>query len=258
MSTLNVGAMAARLGLDPSDFLDKMKGVEGFASGSGQRIAAEMKRTSREGAESLRLIDEALGVHLSRPVTRIISQEFPALASGLSSILGAGVFGAITFAGVEAFDKLSEKMEKAQKAQEAYRESLDKLKTSFDEVMAGYAKSTAERGLTGIDKELFKIDTHSLEEARHQLDDLSKDSRGLGEERRRGGSGLWTRALAAIGDAGHIISLIGLYSRSGGDEQTVWRVQKAARRDRNRKHRQSNTRPHRRIKSCSVRGSEGS
>ncbi len=196
--------MAARLGLDPSEFLEKMKGVEGFASGSGQRIAAEMKRTSREGAESLRLIDEALGVHLSRPVTRLVSQEFPALAAGLQSILGGAVFGVIAIAGVEAFDKVAKKIEQAQKAQEAYRESTEKLKTTFDEMMAGYEKSAAERGLTGIDKKAFEIDTHSLSEARRQLDELSKgaeDSAKKGAE----ASGLWSRSLAAIGDAIHVV-----------------------------------------------------
>ena len=187
-----------------SDFLEKMKGVEGFASGSGQRIAAEMKRTSREGAESLRLIDEALGVHLSRPVTRILTQEFPALAQGLSSILGAGVFSVVAIAGVEAFDKLSEKVEKARKAQEAYRESLDKLTSSFDEMMAGYAKSAAEIGLSGIDKKLFEIDSHSLEKARRQLDELSKVAEDSAKKGAEAGS-LWSRSLAAIGDALHVV-----------------------------------------------------
>ena len=37
---------AERLGLDPAEFLDKMKGVEGFPSGLNQRMSAEMKRTS--------------------------------------------------------------------------------------------------------------------------------------------------------------------------------------------------------------------
>jgi hypothetical protein len=204
MSTLNVGAMAARLGLDPSEFLEKMKGVEGFASGSGQRIAAEMKRTSREGAESLRLIDEALGVHLSRPVTRIISQEFPALASGLQSILGAGVLGAIGIGVVDVGEKIAKAMEKAQKAQEAYRESLDKLKTGLDEIMAGYAKSAAERNLTGIDKKAFEIDTQSLSEARRQLDELSKDAEDAAKKGAEA-SGLWSRSLAAVGDAIHVV-----------------------------------------------------
>ena len=198
MSTLNVGAMAARLGLDPSEFLEKMKGVEGFASASGQRIANEMKRTSREGAESLRLIDEALGVHLSRPVTRIISQEFPALAQGLSSILGAGVLGAVGLGLFEFGEKAAAAMEKAQKAQEAYRQSTEKLKTTFDQVMAGYAKMEAERGLSGADKKISSIDSEALEKGTHQLDELSKAAEDNAHKALEASS-LTTRALAAIG-----------------------------------------------------------
>jgi len=68
-------------------------------------MSAEMKRASREGAESFRLIDEALGIHVSRPLTRILTQEFPSFAAGLQSILGVGVVGALGFAAVELFDK---------------------------------------------------------------------------------------------------------------------------------------------------------
>jgi len=126
MSTLNVGAMAARLGLDPSEFLEKMKGVEGFATASGQRIANEMKRTNREGAESLRLIDEALGVHLSRPITRIVTQEFPGLAKGLQEVLGFGVAAGI---GIAAFDAIEKGFERVGKA-------IDDAKKKEDEFVA--------------------------------------------------------------------------------------------------------------------------
>src|ERR1700733_2739718 len=104
MATLNVGAMAARLGLDPAEFLDKMKGVEGFTSGLNQRMSAEMKRTSREGAESFRLIDEALGIHVSRPLTRLLTSEFPAFAKALQSVLGGAAVGALATIGFEAWE----------------------------------------------------------------------------------------------------------------------------------------------------------
>src|ERR1022692_888410 len=104
-------------------------------------ISAEMKRTSREGAESLRLIDEALDIHMSRPLTRIITQEFPAFASAMQSVLGAGVVGALAVIGVEAFDKASKSIEKAQKAQEDFAASTRKAKSTFDEIMASFEKS---------------------------------------------------------------------------------------------------------------------
>jgi hypothetical protein len=200
MSTLNVGAMAARLGLDPSDFLDKMKGVEGFASGSGQRIAAAMKQSSREGAESLRLIDEALGIHLSRPVTRIISQEFPALASGLQSILGAGVIGAVGVGLFEFGEKAAAAMEKAKKAQEEYRASQEKLKTTFDEMMAGYEKAAAKSQLSGVKAKLFDIDSESVEKGKRQLEEISKAVED-NAKKALAASTLWNRVGAAIQEA---------------------------------------------------------
>jgi hypothetical protein len=204
MSTLNVGAMAARLGLDPSEFLDKMKGVEGFASGSGQRIAAEMKRTSREGAESLRLIDEALGIHLSRPVTRIISQEFPALATGLQSLLGAGVFGVVAIAGVEAFEKLTAKIEQARKAQEEYQKTTEKLKDTYEQAMFSDEKQQKLQSLSGVGKKLFEIDFSAAEEARKQIDEITeaaeKNAKAAAEAAK-----WWVIAGAAVGDFFHVM-----------------------------------------------------
>jgi len=188
--------MAARLGLDPSEFLEKMKGVEGFASGSGQRIAAEMKRTSREGAESLRLIDEALGVHLSRPVTRLVSQEFPALASGLQSILGAGVFGAIGIAGIEAFEKLAKSIEKAQKVQEEFRSAGDKVTTTLETLGDSWAMKIAK--LQG-QKSVAAIISEGAAEARKQFEELTKALDEL-EKKRAATSGWGTQVLNGIGN----------------------------------------------------------
>jgi hypothetical protein len=105
MATLNVGAMAARLGLDPSEFVEKMKGVQGFNGMISNEMSRQWKQTSREGSESLRLIDEAIGVHLSRPLTRILTQEFPAFAQGLSAVLGGSVFAAVGMAAFEFGEK---------------------------------------------------------------------------------------------------------------------------------------------------------
>src|ERR1039457_6382349 len=127
MATLNVGTMAARLGLDPAEFLDKMKGVEGFTSGLNARMAQNMKKTSREGAESMRLIDEALGIHVSRPITRILTREFPAFAKALQSVLGGALVGAIGMVAFEAFEKISRKMDEAKKKEEEYTEAVRKV-----------------------------------------------------------------------------------------------------------------------------------
>jgi hypothetical protein len=73
-----VGALAVELGLDTAQFEKSLKSLPGLAQQHFGGMSAEMKRTSREGAESFRLIDEALGIHLSRPITKLLTEEFPA------------------------------------------------------------------------------------------------------------------------------------------------------------------------------------
>ena len=128
--------MAARLGLDPAEFLSKMKGVEGFTSGLNQRMSAEMKRTSREGAESFRLIDEALGIHVSRPLTKILTREFPAFAAGLQSIIGAGVVGALAAVGFAIAEHISKRMEEAKRKEEEYAAAVRKTATVIADARA--------------------------------------------------------------------------------------------------------------------------
>jgi hypothetical protein len=168
-------------------------------------ISAEMKRTSREGAESLRLIDEALDIHMSRPLTRIITQEFPAFASAMQSVLGAGVVGALAVIGVEAFDKASKSIEKAQKAQEDFAASTRKAKSTFDEIMASFEKSETIRSLSGLDKKIFEIDSSMAEETRHKLDELTKALEENAKAAAAAG-GWWTKFKAAVGDAASGIS----------------------------------------------------
>src|SRR5580704_9989005 len=106
MST-NLGTVLVGLGYDFSAL--ERGAPEAFRLINSQTLgmSAEMKRASREGAESFRLIDEALGIHISRPLTRLLTQEFPGFAKGLQSVLGAGVVGALGVAGIEFFDKIA-------------------------------------------------------------------------------------------------------------------------------------------------------
>lgn len=82
----NIGNLTVGLGYDLSGL--EQGGAAAFRTVSTQTqgLSAEMKRTSQEGSESFRLIDEALGIHVSRPLTRIIGQT-----QTLGPIL-AGVF----------------------------------------------------------------------------------------------------------------------------------------------------------------------
>lgn len=152
-------------------------------------MSAEMKRASREGAESLRLIDEALGIHLSRPLTRILTQEFPGLAKGLQAVLGAGVVGAVGAVGYEIFAHIGEAIEKARKAQEALQEATQKTKDVFSDAMGSIAKDEKSLSLTGLDKKVFEIDYSSVERAKKSIDELSASFKEMikAEQEARGG-----------------------------------------------------------------------
>ncbi|HTR22723.1 MAG TPA: hypothetical protein VMI10_01975 [Terriglobales bacterium] len=196
MATLNVGAMAARLGLDPSEFMDKMKGVQGFNAFVSSEMQREWRKTGREGAESMRLIDEALGVHLSRPVTRILNQEFPALAKGLSGLLGAGVFGAIAGAGFEAFEKLNQRIERAQKLQLELRVAAEHAAKALAEVGDSWTLKIAQ---ISAKKSFATIIAEGAEQARKQFQDLGKAFDEV-EAKRAAASKFGTAAYAAVGN----------------------------------------------------------
>lgn len=136
MATLNVGAMAARLGLDPAEFLDKMKGVQGFNGFVSGEMARQWKKTGRDGQEGLRLIDEALGIHVARPVARIVSETFPSLGKAMSAILPGVAFTALGVAIFEFAEGISRKMEEAKKKQEEYTEAVQKTKLVIAETDA--------------------------------------------------------------------------------------------------------------------------
>src|ERR1700733_1349424 len=110
--SLNVGNISARFGLDPSEFLEKMRGVSGSTKFFSDEMKRSMRETSREGTESFRLIDEALGIHISKPLTRLLTREFPGFATALQSVLGIGAVGALGAVGFEAFEKVSKAIEK--------------------------------------------------------------------------------------------------------------------------------------------------
>jgi hypothetical protein len=202
MSTLNVGAMAARLGLDSSEFLDKMKGVQGFNGFVTGEMSRQFKQTSRDGAEAFRTLDEMMGIHLNRPMTRLLVETFPSFAKGLQSILGGVAFGAVAYAATELFDRVSQTIEKARKIEEEFTESSRKATTMFGESMGAYEKGAKLRSLSGIDKEIFKVDSSSLTEASKRVDVLSvalqKNAKDALEA-----SSPWNEFWAAVGSKGH-------------------------------------------------------
>jgi hypothetical protein len=165
-------------------------------------MSAEMKRASREGAESFRLIDEALGIHVSRPLTRLLTQEFPGFAKGLQSLLGAGVVGALGVAGFEFFDKIAKSIDQAEKAEQEFAAATQKTNEVFADAMASYEKADKLRSLSGLNLELFKIDSSSIEEERKRIDGLAdaleKEAKAAVDAKSP-----WTEFLAGLSEEMH-------------------------------------------------------
>src|ERR1700733_2816467 len=115
--SLNVGTLSARFGLDSADFLDKLRGVSGATELFSNEMKRSMRESAREGAESLHLLDHALGIQLPRSMNRLIATEFPGFAKGLQSILGVGATGVVLEAASEFGEKIAKSIEKARKAQ---------------------------------------------------------------------------------------------------------------------------------------------
>jgi|HubBroStandDraft_6_1064221.scaffolds.fasta_scaffold00599_17 septal ring factor EnvC (AmiA/AmiB activator) len=147
-------------------------------------MSAEMKRASREGAESFRLIDEALGIHVSRPLTRILTQEFPGLATALQSVLGAGIVGALGKIAFETFEKVSKGIENAQKSLEEYSKAIQHTQDVIGDMGATHVRAMKEIGLelealsgeSGAKLKLteFKVDTSAMQEAKKNIEAITK------------------------------------------------------------------------------------
>jgi hypothetical protein len=170
----DVGAIFARLGLSVNDFEAGMKKASDLARSQTSLMSAEMKRQSREGAESLRLIDEAIGVHISRPLTRVIAQ-IPGVGAALQSVFAlsaGGAFGAVAFEGIE---KLNKAIEESHTKIFAMSEAWTDVRKTFDASMESSSKAIAtleERLATltsgkvaGLEVALKNVDTQALKAA---------------------------------------------------------------------------------------------
>ncbi|HEV2464327.1 MAG TPA: hypothetical protein VGT04_11000 [Acidobacteriaceae bacterium] len=151
-------------------------------------MSSQMKRNARDGAEAFRSIDEMIGIHINRPMTRLLVETFPAFGKALSSVLGGVAGGAVVFAGYELFDKVSKSIEKAQKAQEALREATASADKVFAEEMAAY-------------KEKDKAVTAAIASADRLAEAEMKQTKAAQEA-----SGALTEGWAAFGDWLHKIS----------------------------------------------------
>lgn len=178
-------------------------------------MSAEMKRNARDGAEAFRSIDEMIGIHINRPMTRLLVETFPAFGKALSSVLGGVAFGAVAFAGVELFDRIKTGIENARKAQEEFVQSQEKVKQIYEDTLQSYDKAAKLRALSGLTdtngnanglpKALFETNFSAITEARKHIDDLTE---ALVKETAAAekANGTWTKLLATLGDAAHVLT----------------------------------------------------
>ncbi len=138
MASKIIGEMSARLGLDPSEFLSKMQGVQGVNAFTSAAMAREWRKTGVQGAEGLRLIDEALGIHVARPVSRIIAETLPGLSKAISSVLGGVAGGAFGMAIFEFAEHIGRKMDEAKKKVEEYNEAVRHTETVAQEARISF------------------------------------------------------------------------------------------------------------------------
>jgi|GEM_PF-6692406 len=138
--SLNVGSIAVGMNVDLAEFETGMRKATALASSHTALMSAEMKRQSREGAESMRLIDEAIGVHISRPLTRVIAQ-LPGIGTALAALGGiGGAAGVIALIGV-GWEKVVPAIERVAKEYGLLADSAEEMaksmKRSDQEIVAG-------------------------------------------------------------------------------------------------------------------------
>jgi hypothetical protein len=131
-----------RIAAAESASLQKRAAMEGIAA--ERALATEMNRTAQSGVLSFRMLSESMDLGLSRPVTRYLTQTFPKLSAALSSIVGIGAGGALAYFGIEAFDRVTQKLDEAKQKEEAYQEAVRKTGLIMGEAQAASVKRTDE------------------------------------------------------------------------------------------------------------------
>ena len=206
MST-NLATILVGLGYDLSAL---QKGApEAFRMINEQTLgmSAQMKRNAREGAEAFRSIDEMIGIHINRPMTRLLVETFPQFGKALSDILGGVAFGAVAFAGVELFERISRGIEQAKEAQEEFGKAMQHTQDVIGDMAAEHARAMKEielqtealAGGPGAKLQLakFNVDTSAMQEAKKNVDAITKalDDQAKAAEKAHG---FWVRLETAL------------------------------------------------------------
>jgi len=125
MKSGDVGALFARLGVTLD--ADSINSATAELNRSFGGMSAAMKRETKAGAESLRLVGESLDIHMSRPLARVIAQ-IPGVGTALAS-LGGATFGTAGIIAIGAYigEKLVPYIETAAKKYGLIGESADEM-----------------------------------------------------------------------------------------------------------------------------------
>jgi hypothetical protein len=228
----SVGTLSARFGLDPSEFIEKLRGVTGATALFSNQMRREMKESSRDAAESFRTLDEMIGIHLNRPMTRLLVETFPSFAKGLQSILGGVAFGAVGFAVTELYERISKGLENAKKAQQDYDDAVRHTQDAIGDMGAAHTRTMKEislqlASLSGdpsakLKLATFKIDTSAMQEAKKNIEGITKDF----DEQAKAAeklNGIWVHLLStfAIEPYNFWAKILGGAEESGGKLKEV-------------------------------------
>jgi len=184
--SVNVGALSISMGVNLAEFEAGMRRATQIGTSEAGMLSAAMRRQTKEGAESLRLVDEAIGVHISRPLSRVIAQ-IPGVGAALASLGGAtvgvaGLFAVGAFLGDKLIPKIEETAKKFGWIGESAEEMGKRVSTSTEEVIKYLQHATdmqdkynrLVRGLQGSSFESAHIDN-----LKKESDELQKQTEQL-------------------------------------------------------------------------------
>jgi hypothetical protein len=155
------------MNVDLAEFQSGMARATDVARSNTSLMSAEMKRQSREGAESLRLIDEAIGVHISRPLTRVIA-EIPGVGAALQSLFAISATAAIGGVLIEGIERVGEKIDEV-------REKPLAIATAWEKVSETFESSNQQ-----FEKAIGSIEAHIAGLTSGKLAELNVEMKNLG------------------------------------------------------------------------------
>lgn len=133
--SVNVGSITVGMNVNLAEFESSLKNATNLATRETGNMSAAMKTQSREGAESLHLLGDAIDLKVSRPLRRVIA-EMPLLGAGLAAL--NSIAGPIAVA-VFAFEKLEPLLR-------SVGEHFGLIGDNSKELFAGMAQASREFG----------------------------------------------------------------------------------------------------------------